>query len=211
MQEKSSEIRSRKDNATSTKSQRRNEHCSPAQETKARNGQLEQDFYDLEFAARKSIRYLTKRQRFFNNLHTFTVAVSAISGSSAFISVLSNNNTLAVALTAVIAVSSTLDLVIGFAKKHDLYNDLQIRFTSLLSKIVQSSQTEENFKMLTVERLEIEKDEPTQMTILNVICHNEEVTAQGIKDGIYKISWLQKKLRNFFSFDSYKPKLLSDA
>ncbi len=165
----------------------------------------------MEFSIRKSIRYHTQRRRFFDNLSHASTAITALCGSSAFVALLSDNNAVGLNVTACIAVVSTLNLVIGFAKRSYTYNDLQGRCSTLLKQMTLEDKTEGNLRKWQAERVLIEKDEPTPLRILNILCHNEEAIAQGNDEDIYKIGWLQTALRHFISFDSYKPQLVKSS
>jgi hypothetical protein len=50
-------------------------------------------------------------------------------------------------------------------------------------------------------RLEIEKDELTVLDVLNVICHNEVMKADGYTSSqLAKIGWFQRMAANWFDF-----------
>ena len=172
---------------------------------------MEDRFYKLEFAARKSIRYLTKRKRFFDNWHYFGVAVTALSGSGAFASLMSDGtNTIAKILTGITAVASSLDLAVGFSKRGKQYDRLQKRFSDLLIETIKSERTEQKLKQLEAERLQIEKDEPPTLVALDIFCHNEECLAQDQKDNLYKFDFFHRCLMHWWSFEGM-PRVLVSA
>jgi len=168
--------------------------------------ELEDGFYSLEFAARKSIRYLTKRKRFFDNWHYLNVAVTALSGSGAFASLMSGGTeTIAKVLTGITAIASSLDLAVGFSKRGKQYDNLQKRFSDLLIKIIQSEKTKESLVQLEAERLQIEKDEPPTLIALDIFCHNEECRAQNKLDSLYQFGWFRRCLMHWWSFEGWSP------
>ena len=100
-------------------------------------------------------------------------------------------------------------LVIGFEKRSRLYDDLLKRFSRLLKDIIKSPHTAENLIKWQVERIVIQEDEPTFLTLLVAICENEELLAKGHHDCILKdISWWRRFLSDWISFDGFHEKLL---
>lgn len=162
---------------------------------------------NIEFNIRRSIRYHTKRRRFFDKLHRIVVFLTVICGSSAFVALMSDNQKIATWVTLVITLVSLLDLAIDFSGKSVLHDNLQRKFSDLLNKTIVCDDSNQKLKELEVDRILIEKDEPTALKALNILCHNEQCIAQGHDKDLYDISFWRKLLRNFFSFDGWEPKL----
>ncbi|MEZ5691157.1 MAG: hypothetical protein R3D71_05795 [Rickettsiales bacterium] len=167
--------------------------------------EIKEELYALDFAVSKSVRYHSKRQRFFDILHNSSTIISAISGSSAFVAVLSDNRDLALWVSLIVAISSALDSVFSFSKKSRVHNDLRRRFSDLLKEMILSEGDEQLRRRWQAERLNIEADEPPSLTLLVDICHNEEVIARGheekyLLEGIDRWHWW---LSDIFSFDRY--------
>ncbi len=154
-------------------------------ETSAPEGQMtwnDDGFYDVSFAVNKSRRYHAKMRAFYQASHDYATAATAISGTSGFVAVLADASTAAKVLTAIVAVASTLDLVFGFDKKASLHDNLCRRFTDLAAKIEDTKPTLENFHKIREERINIEKDKPTERRLIDLLAQNEECRARGIKD-----------------------------
>lgn len=178
-----------------------------------RQEKIEEDIYSLTFSVNKSIRYHSKRRQFFDYWHSCCDALTAISGSSAFVALLSEKPSVHIALwlSAIVAISTSCDLVIGLSKKGQQYDDLKKRFSRLLNEIIIGDHTMENLVKWKSERISIEKDEPTFLTLLNTICHNEECIALGDKDSIVPNMGWRFALRDWFSFDGFHQKITSQT
>ena len=164
---------------------------------------MSDDLYKIDFAIGKSLRYHAKRRSFFDFIHRGSQAVSALAGSAAFVSLVGGQSPeLAKIAAALLAAVSALNLVIGFSERARQYDGLYKRFSDLAVEIAECTQpTEELVRKWKAARLRIEKDEPTPLSALNVICHNEEAEARGL--GIeyqYKIGILKSTFRHLFTF-----------
>jgi hypothetical protein len=130
---------------------------------------------------------------FYQASHDYTTAATAISGASGFIAVLSSASTIAAWLTAIVAVASTLDLVFGFDKKAATYDGLCRRFTDLAANIEELPATPDSLKKIREKRLEIEKDEPTERRIVDLLAQNEESRSRNVSPNkLLKISRAQR-------------------
>jgi hypothetical protein len=160
---------------------------------------LEQQWSDLLFGVRRSIRYHSRRQMFFDHLHSFIMTGSVISGSATFFTVLSQYKTLAMAAGAAVTLFSTIDLVFGFSKMGRLHEDLMRRCTALEKEMVREREpTAESLADFTSKRLDIETDEPPIHLVLDSMCHNELVRAMGYDESEFvRIGWFQRLLANY--------------
>lgn len=187
-----------------SKHQVRNTSNAPA----SQESKIDGDFYSLKFSVDKSIRYHGKRRRFFDAWHNIANALAALTGSSSFIAIYSGNNEIAKYCSAVVACATSLDLVMGFSSKAQLHNELQKKFSALLNEMILEDLTEDTLKKWNAERVSIEKDEPTSLTLLVDICHNEVAIAMGHHNYVLaNICEWRRKLSHFFSFDGYHQKL----
>ncbi len=168
--------------------------------------EIDRGISNLDFAVSKSIRYHSKRRRFFENLHCGSDAISAISGSAAVTALLSgDSHHIAIWLSAIVAVSASCDLVVGFSRKSQQYDALLKRFSFLLKDMKLGQSTANNLAKWTAERILIEKDEPTFLTLLVAICDNEERLARGKNDVLEGIPCWRRWLSNLISFDGFSP------
>ncbi len=104
--------------------------------------------------------------------------MSVLFGSATFFVLLAKANPLIAEISAaIVTLFATLDLVVGTAASARLHDDLARRFIALEQELTQAGEpTEENLPVLLNKRLAIEADEPP---VLNSMCHNELVRAEG--------------------------------
>lgn len=161
--------------------------------------------FSLTFGVGKSLRYQAKRRAFFEALHRGALALSAISASAAFTAIVGNEGDIAKWLALGIAVVAGLDAVIGFAERARVHDDLYRRFADLAAMIAEpENPTREQVRRWHVERLKIEKDEPTPLGALNVRCHNEEAEARGFGDDVKcRVMWHQVLFSQFFTLPPF--------
>jgi hypothetical protein len=146
-------------------------------ETAKTEGQMtwnDGEFYDVSFAINKSRRYHAKMRSFYQSCHDYSTAATALSGASGFVAVLSSAPTIATYLTAIVAISSTLDLVFGFDKKASIHDGLYRRFTALAGTLEELPATMPSLVRAKEQRLAIEIDEPTERRIIDLIAQNDE-------------------------------------
>ena len=164
---------------------------------------------DLEFAVRKSIRYHTKRRRFFDRLHSGVVFITVLTSSGAFLALMSRESKVAEIFAAITPIISFLDIAYDFSGKSVMYDRLQKRFSNLLIRIIEVKPSLDSSHELEVEQLTIEQDEPPTLKALAIMCYNEQAFAENLSP-IYKIPCIQTLLINFISFDYWRPKVISE-
>ena len=162
---------------------------------------LADEIAKLEFGVHKSLRYHAKRRAFLLSLHRFTVAIAAITGSAAFVSLVGDNPGLAAGLSLFVAIVTGRDAVFGYAEHARIHDDLYKRFTDLAVDIerVGMNATVSTLHELRATRLLIEKDEPTSITALNIKCHNEEAEARGLTTDRVRLYGYQSLFANFMT------------
>ena len=175
---------------------------------------LEQQYDDLLFGVRRSIRYHRRRQGFFESCHTWTMAIMVLSGSATiavFASSLNNAWPMWMQLTpsVLVTVFATFDLVIGFTRRALLYADLARRFGDLEQRMEaeRTNPTDEALGKLTVQRLGIEMAEPPVLRVLDTICHNDLMRAMGYKsdsEEYRKVNFLQWLFAHVFDFRQHR-------
>jgi hypothetical protein len=81
----------------------------------------------------------------------------------------------------IVAFFAALDLVVGCFNVARDHHDLIRNFSGLERQIIAAGKdiTEKQLNEFVVRRLEIEEDEPPQLRVLNVLCHNDVVKALG--------------------------------
>ena len=142
---------------------------------------IDDDFHDLLFGVRRSIRYHTRRRSFYDRFNSSVNAVSVIMGSATVYGVLKvQAQDVAIIAAAIVTVLSAINLVVGSSRQARLHHDLCRRFIALEKKISTSSVKDaEVLSELIAERLDIESEEPPVLHVLNSICHNELARAMG--------------------------------
>jgi hypothetical protein len=159
------------------------------------------------------------RSGFFDRIGVIKNGLSVVCGSGA-VAVLYGalgggvEKILPAILAAVVAVVSTIDLVIGSAKASRLHNDLAKRFIELERQIVLAGDDadQKRFRELTADRLKIEAEEPPVMRMLDTLCHNELAESMGSpKDQIFRVGFFQRMLAQIINFDCTNMKTLADV
>lgn len=99
------------------------------------------------------------------------------------------------------ATFSGINVAYGPAERARLHDALYRRFATLagdMSRIPEPS--EDAYRQFLSACIAIESDEPTQITVLNMICHNIECEARGAPPAHqYKIRWYQRAFANICS------------
>lgn len=158
--------------------------------------------YALLFDVRRSVRYHARRRRFFELWNTATNALSVVFGSATIYGVLkSGGEALAIGAAVLVTILSSLNLVVDSTRRARSHEDLARQFIELEKAIVQAGDmTEAQYQVFVGRRLDIEANEPPILRVLDSICHNEMLRAEGYdpSDSSYvKIKWWQRLLAQF--------------
>jgi hypothetical protein len=157
---------------------------------------LDRAWHGFHFDIRRSIRYHNRRRVHFDRLDRLTNMVSIVFGSAAVFGVLEHRyQALALTAAAIVTVVSAINLVMGSSMRARDHAEFARRFVLLEKEIVASAPDAETLKQLTAKRLDIEVDEPPVLRVLDCLCHNEEMRAQGYpKEQLANIRWWQALL-----------------
>lgn len=156
---------------------------------------------NLLFGVRRSIRYHNRRRRFFESLNAWLTILSILSGSVAVVGIISEFPITYVLLAAsFVTLLQILELVVRPVIAAREHSDLAQRFNWLERKFVSKGRLNASLlRELTVDRLEIEKDEPTKLLVLDMICHNELARSEGYGKRYYVgIPVVSRFLAHFF-------------
>ncbi len=159
--------------------------------------------HNLLFGVRRSVRYHNRRRMFFDRWQTVTSWISVVFGSATVITVIeANNPKLAVGMAAIVTFSSAVDLVVGTVKAARDHYDLAKRFISLEQEIISVQEMDEKSLIrLKNARLDIEKDEPPVLRVLDTLCHNEMLRSMGYdKEEFKKVGLTQRFFSPVFDF-----------
>lgn len=165
---------------------------------------LSTKYDDLLWGVRRSIRYHSRRRMFFENFNLTANAIGLIFGSATILAVLTQAKQetdsiwWTVIPAALVTLFSSLNLVIGTVRKAQVHHDLVRRFTQLEQDMVKmDAPNEQMVREISAKRLQIEADEPPVKRIVDILCHNELMTATGRDqfsdpDHYYYVGRLQK-------------------
>lgn len=164
---------------------------------------LKEEWNDLLFGVRRSVRYHTHRRKFFDRLGVWADFLVIVSGGSvvSFVVAGENHSLGAVIFGALTAIIGSFDLVIGFSSSARDHHDLARDFSELERHMTAASgtKTEKELIKFTNRRLEIEEEEPPILQVLNCYCHNELIKAHGYKDSeLTRITFLQSFFKQWF-------------
>ena len=119
--------------------------------------------------------------------------MTAIVGSVTFVALFGGETLLATYAAALIALIAALDVAVGFSERARHHNYLYGRWSDLLVQILRHGPPEEQLlRDWLAERALIEKEEPTPISVLDIICHNKEAEAQGYGEDVTRhVRWYQ--------------------
>lgn len=161
--------------------------------------------FGLLFDVRRSIRYHDRRRSFFERLHQMTAGLTILLAGSVLFDVAKEGSTATwmVVLSIVAALLSVWDMVVGYSSKAGLHRDLKLRFGELEISILQGDDSATTWQDHQIRRLKIEQDEPAIYRVLDTLCHNEMIRAEGVcrimhKDQFKKVNWWKQMTRHLF-------------
>ena len=142
---------------------------------------MEQEHGKLLFAIRRSIRYHMRRCRFFDSASRATSGASLIFGSSTLFLLLYDKGPSWLAiLPALVGAASIIALVCETPRMARLHSELARRFIELEQKMMLAeSPDESDLRQFKARKLAIEVDEPPIHRVLDLLCRNEMILAEG--------------------------------
>ena len=142
---------------------------------------MAQEYNKLLFGIRRSIRYHMRRCRFFDSVSRVTSGASLIFGSSTLFMLLYDKGPSWLAiLPALVGAASIIALVYEAPRMARLHSDLARRSIELEQKMVLTeSPDESDIRQFTAQKLAIEIDEPPVHRVLDLLCRNEMILAEG--------------------------------
>jgi len=144
--------------------------------------------------------YHQKRERFFDICDNLTKAVAVIAGAASIAKIASPNQLVIVG--AIITVTSTISLVVGYAKKARSHADLAKAFIDLEGKILAKGVfDEQQANAFEAEVLRLEMNEVRSLGALVRICQNEIAIARGKHQDVRRVSWTHRLCAHFLDFD----------
>jgi hypothetical protein len=144
---------------------------------------LSDDQYGLLFDIRRSIRYHERRKSFFETLHRITSFLTILMAGSVLFDIGKHGRTdeWLLWLSAIAAIIAAADMVIGFARKAGDHGRLREQFADLEIDMITGKLDKDIWLEYEKRRLLIEKDEPAIYVVLDGLCRNELLIAEGHK------------------------------
>lgn len=160
--------------------------------------------FELLFGVRRSIRYHSRRQGFYESVDRWTSFALLLLGSGSVALVLKDHDTGALLVGFAVAVLSGLKLVFGLGLKAAQHAQFVRDFTTIETKLVADS-SEETILEAHSARLNVEAAEPPILRVLDALCHNELLRAMGINDPKERVrlSRFQQITANFISWGEH--------
>jgi hypothetical protein len=117
--------------------------------------------------------------------------VALVMGSATVYGVLkAEHEKVALIAAGIVTVLSAINLVVGSARQARLHHDLARSFIALERKMIATPNPDETMLAAwTIERLEIEEDEPPKLHVLDCICHNDLMRAMGHSPKEFALRW----------------------
>ena len=142
---------------------------------------LSNEHYGLLFDVRRAIRYHERRRAFYEQLHHLTSLLTILMAGSVLFDLAKKGDTAEwlIWVSAVAAMLAAIDMVIGYASRASLHGSLRERFANLEIDMVSGSVDGDCWLSYQKERLLIEKDELAIYLVLDGLCRNELLIAEG--------------------------------
>ncbi len=155
----------------------------------------------LLFGVRRSIRYHSRRQAFYESVDRWTNFALLLLGSGATVLAFQGRQTWILAVGFGVTFVSSLKLVYAFGAKAGQHAQFVKDFTRLEERLVADG-SDETVTAVTQERLQLEASEPPVMRVLDALCHNELLVAMGYSDEKERVplTWLQRLTANILNF-----------
>ena len=162
------------------------------------------DHFQLLFGVRRSVRYHSRRQAFFEGVDRWTSFALLLLGAGSVALVLRGIDGVAVLAGCSVAVLSGLKLVFAFGLRAGQHAQFVRDFVSIEKKLV-ADPSPETVQEAQSNRLDVEATEPPVMRVLDALCHNELLRAMGITDPDEQvpISRLQRLTANLVSWGEH--------
>ncbi len=157
---------------------------------------------------RLSVLYHAKRARFLDMTDKGLLTFTAISATSAAVSLLQSyqNPTVTTWLGVVTAAASILPVVFAPAQAARLHSDLAKSFRQLLAECELKGEywEMEDCNRFMSRLIEIEIEESAPLGALLADCHNHVAMASGDRSNLIRLSWWHRVFMQVWSFDVKK-------
>lgn len=169
--------------------------------------------YGLLFDVRRSARYHDRRRAFFERMHQVTAALTILLAGSVLFDIAKPGDSPGwmQVLAILAAILSACDMVVGYSSKAGMHRDLKARFGTLEISMLSGDGLPQTWIEHQNERLRIELDEPPIYKAVDLLCRNELLRAEGIKDTgdqdsqFAKVNDYQRLTRHLFHWADINP------
>lgn len=163
-------------------------------------------FRQLLFGVQRSVRYHSRRVKFYDGIHQLTTFCTLLFGSATvamFSDAIVSDLPLWVKLlpSLLVSILAAASISLGVVQKARLHERLMRDFIALERslKMKESSRSAKFLENAVTSRLEIEVDEPPVLRVLDTICHNELLRAMGYCESKQiKVGFWQRCCAHFF-------------
>lgn len=156
----------------------------------------ETEFWKLEFNVAKTQRYYSKRREFVEPLTFLTEYGTAVSGTAAFVALISKFPTIGVWFAGTVSFLGIASIIARFGDKAKSFDSLYRKYAELTVDISSADYSDEAaMKSITTRRLELAVHEKRYLGVIEAEAFNEEIVARGIDLKHQRhIRWYQKPL-----------------
>lgn len=111
---------------------------------------------------------------------------------------LQSYQSVAIAVSIALTVCSSLSLVIGFSEKARDHRDFSQQFLRLKERLIAEPLTLALCNEIKIGINRIDLEEPPVLVVLEQICYNEQLNAEGLpREMMTKIKWYQRLFANY--------------
>jgi hypothetical protein len=174
---------------------------------------LNDDQYGLLFDVCRSVRYHDRRRAFFEGMHQLTCFLTVLMAGSVLFDLGKAGETAGwlYLLSVSAALLAASDMVIGYSRCATRHSGLRERFSDLQIALEEGDLSESSWRTYRLSRLRIEKDEPPVFKIVDLLCHNELLTAFGFdrakQSGEFiEINCWQRLTSHLWRWENWQPK-----
>ena len=157
------------------------------------------EHFALLFSVRRSIRYHSKRQGFYEGLDRLTNFMLLLLGSGIVATVVEGHEAWTLAVGFAVAGIAGLKLVYALGDNAARHARFVLEFSYLEHRLVEDD-SDETVAAVNRDRLIIESSEPPVMRVLDTICHNDLLVAMDLDDEAQRVrlTWFQRLTAHLF-------------
>lgn len=169
---------------------------------------FEKKLKGIKFDVTRNIMYHGAREGFYGGLHKSVMFLTTFFGTGAAIVVLKEGpELLSVTLGLLVAVASTLDLVIDLSGSARLHNGLRQRYFALMGELEDCVDESADLSAINKRIYALYGEEPPQLRALDAICWNQTRLAlyPEVQFGdLIHIKWNESFFRHVWAFSDSK-------